>query len=141
MMAKKKSEALCEHGCDGAKPEERKVKYRAPTAEGRRQYESEIFGPVLEATESITEYYPWFVGRLMTDDWLFGLLLVTGETLVVRRIERLYGTFKGTMWMDVELSQDLPLQGPKNVIIAPTERTSCSVNVDYVIAAFELADT
>jgi len=92
----------------------------------------------------------WFVDRMMTDNWVFGLLLVTGQTLVIDNIQQIrYGA--GGTWIDATMHQDF--LGPRasagmktrhpwlTLMTAPTSRLKISINAEHVVAAFELADT
>lgn len=84
----------------------------------------------------------WFTWRMMTDHWTFGLLTDTGVTIVVDHISRVVQASDGTLWLDVEMASRTPLQGGElTLFTSPTNRTSASISVSHVVAAFELADT
>lgn len=89
----------------------------------------------------------WFVARMMDDEWCFGLLLTTGQTLVITNINAVHQDARGDLWMDVWLADrervaDLQRDGSwPNVMGAPTSRLLASVRVDQIIAAIELWDT
>jgi hypothetical protein len=81
----------------------------------------------------------WFVPRMMTDWWHFGLLLVTGEVLAIENILDVRGS-PGNIWIDVRMSKYkfsdvLAIPWPR--AYSPTDRTEASVNAAHV--AFELA--
>ncbi len=83
----------------------------------------------------------WFVARMMTDDWHFGLMLVTGKVLAISSIDRVFMGANDSIWMDVTLSEyDLSMKG-LDILNAPTSRRKATVNAAHVVAAFELADT
>ncbi|MBF0401217.1 MAG: hypothetical protein HQL90_10665 [Magnetococcales bacterium] len=89
----------------------------------------------------------WFVPRMMTDNWFFGLLMVSGITIGVERIEKLRRDAAGNIWLDVILLDRLmshmavPYKSTKTFFVAPTSRTTASINASHVMAVFELADT
>jgi hypothetical protein len=81
----------------------------------------------------------WYVRRMSTDFWGFGLLLTSGNILAIARIE---GLSSDKAWIEVSLKpkQDgLPneLFGTP-VIYAPTDRLTASVRIDQISAAFEI---
>lgn len=84
----------------------------------------------------------WFIGRMMTDNWTFGLSLTTGKTLVICTIHDLKRDCTGKLWIEVEMARTkvLDADGPE-FIYAPTERTSASVAVDQIVFAYEMAST
>ena len=80
----------------------------------------------------------WYTKRMMTDDWMFGLLTSDGRTIVVTRINGLSDDGK---WMDVELVTEdlLPTKEKSNYVFAVAEdRTKASVQVSSVVVAMEL---
>ena len=97
----------------------------------------------------------WFIPRMMTDNWTFGLLTDTGITFAISSIDRVHKAADGQLWIDVELIKiDIGREPffaktyehpghPKqlNVVTAPTGRTQASIAVSHIVAAFELADT
>ena len=85
----------------------------------------------------------WFVERMMSEKWYYGLLLSSGSVLAIQCIDRVYAAVDGSVWIDVTLAQRKPLsvKSETNVIVAPTLRLEASVNTAHVVAAFELADT
>ena len=82
----------------------------------------------------------WYTGRMMSDDWLFGLLTIDGRTLVVTRINALSDDGK---WLDVDLSTkeytSLPeTDKQRHVFAIAGDRTSASIQVSTIVAAMEL---
>ena len=89
----------------------------------------------------------WFTTRMMTDDWSFGLLLVTGQMLHIECINAIRGE-PGNVWLDVTMGVEFPvcLRGNEDwsdrIVNSPTKgRTSASINAAHVVTAVELADT
>ena len=93
----------------------------------------------------------WFVQRMMTDEWTFGLLLATGQVLVINRIASVHQAADGSIWLDVEMREKREdswlepelgkMPSNLNYLLAPTERNDASINAAHVVAAFELAST
>ncbi|MBW4467733.1 MAG: hypothetical protein KME07_20085 [Pegethrix bostrychoides GSE-TBD4-15B] len=84
----------------------------------------------------------WFVKRMMTDAWHFGLLTTSGNVIGIHQIHRTYQAADGSIWIDVELMSIYPPGVAENVMfIAPTSRTQASINTSHIVTAFELADT
>jgi len=84
----------------------------------------------------------WFVKRMMTDAWHFGLLTTSGTVIGIHQIHRTYQAADGSIWIDVELMSVYPPAVAENsMFIAPTSRTQASINTSHIVTAFELADT
>ena len=89
----------------------------------------------------------WFVPRMMTDNWFFGFLMVSGITIGVERIEKLHSDSAGNIWLDVILldrtmsNGAVPYKSTKSFFVAPTSRTFATINSTHIMAVFELADT
>lgn len=88
----------------------------------------------------MTEVLPvWYIERMSTDLWGFGLLLSSGDVL---GIEQISGVSDDGQWLEVELLDGSA--GPAEVNGIPilyavaADRTQASVRVDQVQAAFEL---
>ena len=97
-----------------------------------------------EEVEEATRLLPaWFVTRMMTDHWFFGLLTDTGIIIGVEHIRSVNLGADGLVWLDVTLLSEPPLQTPPgmNLLIAPTDRTDASIAASHIVAVFELADT
>ena len=97
----------------------------------------------IEGIGEIESQSPWFVSRMMMDNWHFGLLVTGDVVIVIESIDHIR-EHGGIVWLDVTMS-------PKNdfedrlpgfkLMYSPTRRTDASIRADAVIAAFELADT
>jgi hypothetical protein len=84
----------------------------------------------------------WFVKRMMTDAWHFGLLTTSGSVIGIHQIHRTYQAADGSIWIDVELMSIYPPGvAEASLFIAPTSRTQASINTSHIVTAFELADT
>ena len=99
------------------------------------------------AEEEIQEYIDllpaWFTERMLSDTWNFGLLMITGDIIVIQNIYRITQDASGNLWLDATLQTDWKddsIMGHK-VVVAPTSRNNISINSSHVVAAFELADT
>lgn len=108
---------------------------------GLEPEEQELFARIEAARKLLPG---WFIVRMMSDSWYFGLLTTSNKILGIQCIDEVYQAADGSIWMDVTLlDTDLLRRDTiqQEVIIAPTSRTRASVNVSHVIAAFELEDT
>lgn len=87
----------------------------------------------------------WLTERMMTDTWSFGLLTGTGHLICISHISAISQDEAGDLWLDVELLEgdSLPGTTPQSLprLFSPTSRTTASVAVRHIVAAFELADT
>lgn len=93
----------------------------------------------------------WFVGRMIDDEWSFGLLLVTGQMLAIAHIVDVRQAADGSIWLDVRMldlddvdSLTRSFSGLKHwpkALGAPTSRLQASVNAAQVVCAFDIADT
>ncbi|MDJ0388867.1 hypothetical protein QMO56_12150 [Roseomonas sp. E05] len=83
----------------------------------------------------------WFSGRMMADDWRFGLLLSTGQVMLIQRIEAVHLSPHGVVLMDVDMLREAEgFAAPGGVLVAPTGRVRATVNLAHIVAAFEVAD-
>jgi hypothetical protein len=101
-------------------------------------------GPYGEDVNRAERLLPaWFITRMMTDDWSFAFLMVTGDLVHLTCIEAVHLGADG-IWLDVSLSERTDIQG-KHIagrhIGAPTERTRASINARHIVMAFETAYT
>ena len=102
---------------------------------------------MLSDLEELENCFPWFVSRMVTDTWLFGLLVTGNLVFVVNHIEGIWEEHGDIVWLDVEMSTETelylqkPLPPGLTLMFSPTHRTRASLRADAVIAAFELADT
>ena len=87
----------------------------------------------------------WFIERMMSDSWCFGLLLVTGQVLAVSNIDWVRQDARGDIWLDLQLFPgDLTLYnwpGQPSAIGVPVSRGRASVAARHIVAAFELSGT
>ena len=87
----------------------------------------------------------WFIPRMMTDHWEFGLLTTTGDIIAISTILAVNASPNGEVWLDVELSEHRGIPQHNidlsKLITSPTERTSASIAAKHIVAAFELAYT
>jgi len=99
----------------------------------------------IEVQEAIALLPAWFVSRMMTDVWYFGLILDSGFGLAIDRITRVTRAADGSIWLDVNML-DQPtakrLCPPSMTLVgAPSKRTAASVAATHVVWALELTDT
>jgi hypothetical protein len=117
-----------------------------PTTDGDGRNDEPEWGQAVYAAKTLLP--AWLTERMMTDDWVFGLLLITGQVALVQRIQAVTRDANGTIWLDVLLkTQDqseatmYPLKaGGKEVpsMLAPTDRPHASINASTVVMAVEL---
>lgn len=81
----------------------------------------------------------WLTERMMSDTWSFGLMMSTGITIAIERIDYVWLAADNSIWLDVTLMSSMPDQ--PNTWTAPCSRTTASINTNHVMAAFELTDT
>ena len=98
-------------------------------------------GVAVKAAEKLLP--AWFVPRMMTDEWTFGLLLTTGQILVIRHLSRVRQAADGTIWLDVKMrprerESTLETRSSLNYLFAPSEELDASVSAAHVMVAFEL---
>jgi hypothetical protein len=85
----------------------------------------------------------WFVPRMMTEEWVYGLMMSWGNVVAVERIQAVHRAADGSLWLDVTLAPADDCWGGNydpNVFGAPSSRRRASINVAHVAAAFELVD-
>jgi hypothetical protein len=86
----------------------------------------------------------WLTERMMTDDWLFGLLLATGHVVAIQRLTAVTKDASGAVWLDVLLATEagaFPLKAGGTalpLILSPTDRRDASINASSVVMALEL---
>jgi hypothetical protein len=95
--------------------------------------------------EAAQELLPgWFIVRMMSDSWYFGLLTVNNTIIGIQCIDEVYQAANGEIWLDVTLLDTNLLRTEsiaQEILIAPTSRTRASINASHIVAAFELEDT
>lgn len=86
----------------------------------------------------------WFVPRMMTDEWVYGLMMASGNIVAVERMQAVRRAADGSLWIDVILAPADDYWGGNHydpsVFGAPSSRRRASINVAHVAAAFELVD-
>lgn len=85
----------------------------------------------------ILEEKPWFIERMSSDQWNFGLILSDGSRLEITSIIGLQKLGEA-LWIDVELAEKPIREGWEG---SPTSRTTASINAAHIVAAFELHDS
>ena len=95
---------------------------------------------------SPTDLLPaWWAHRMQGDHWHFGLLLDTGHVVLLSEVINLVQDANGELWVDVDAENPMELAPqwaePDKIITAPTSRTTMSIAVKHIVAAFETADT
>lgn len=81
----------------------------------------------------------WFVGRMMTDAWLFGLMLANGKTVAVRQIVAVNADAAGDIWIDAKMVEDggVAEQG-LDLLVCADGRPTISLNAHHIVGALEL---
>jgi hypothetical protein len=66
-----------------------------------------------------------------------------GTLIYIQTILDVHLAADGSLWLDVELSEQAPFshEPDQKHLKSPTSRTTASINVAHVMAAFETADT
>lgn len=85
----------------------------------------------------------WFVGRMMSAESTYGLMMSHGHVVAITRINEVRTAHDGTIWLDVLLApQDDYWDGLYDPAIfgAPTARRDASINAAHISAAFELTN-
>jgi hypothetical protein len=102
-----------------------------------------VNGDFVMSSEEVKELLPaWFTERMTIDTWFFGLLTVDGTIIGIERIEAIKQAADGSIWIDVQLlDSEYSNSSIKKLFLAPTSRTTASINTSHIVAAFELADT
>ncbi|WP_280563368.1 hypothetical protein [Chromohalobacter sp. 48-RD10] len=80
----------------------------------------------------------WYTGRMMMDQWSFGLKTIDGSLIAISTIHAISDDGK---WMDVELltEDEVPDLNHSNIVCAVAEdRRPASVQIDKVVAAYDI---
>ena len=81
----------------------------------------------------------WYTKRMMSDDWLFGLLSVSGDILVINKIT---GLSDNGDWIDVQLALEselnVKIKNNSCIFAVSDDRREASVRVKAIATAFEL---
>lgn len=95
--------------------------------------EPEVFSTPEQAAEG---WLPaWFVPRMMEGNGGLALYLVTGLSLPIERIDRVYRASDGAIWLDVILT--LPEDATDLKLRIPATEPEATVNAAHVVAAIE----
>jgi len=80
----------------------------------------------------------WYTGRMMMDQWWFGLKTIDGSLIVISTIHAISDDGK---WMDVELltEDEVPELNQSNIVFAVADdRRRASVQIDKIVAAYDI---
>jgi hypothetical protein len=80
----------------------------------------------------------WYTGRMMMDQWSFGLKTIDGSLIAISTIHAISDDGK---WMDVELlaEDEVPDINHSNVVCAVADdRRAASVQIDKIVAAYDI---
>lgn len=82
----------------------------------------------------------WYTSRMMTDDWLFGLLTNDGRLIAITRI---LAVSDDGQWVDVNLAEAVDVQNlapafDRVVHAVAADRTDASIQIRNIVAAFDL---
>lgn len=89
----------------------------------------------------------WFCDRMVSDEWYFGLLTVTGKIIAISHIDAIIQDSAGDIWLDVRMAEATAdsvigrVVDEKIIIYAPTSRLEATIRADSIVAAFELYDS
>jgi hypothetical protein len=96
---------------------------------------------MVKTAEEATPILPaWFTVRMMTDDWLFGLIVNDGRVIAINRVN---AVSDDGSWLDVDLATDtevhqIPASYGRPVCAVAADRRKASVHVATIVAALEL---
>src|SRR5262245_55309819 len=82
----------------------------------------------------------WYTSRMMSDDWLFGLLTSDGRMIAITKITAVSDNGK---WMDVclatsEQANTLMQKHPNVLVAVANDRLSASIQIAKIVAAMEV---
>ena len=84
--------------------------------------------------------FGWLTERMMNDEWYFGLVDIQGRVWCVTSIN----SVGDTGWADVNFMEQEDAKsmiGHWSLVGSPTDQTSGSLNLNNIVAAFEIANT
>ncbi|MGC8122122.1 hypothetical protein [Marinobacter sp. VGCF2001] len=94
---------------------------------------------MLDDAGAVIEILPaWYTGRMMEDQWWFGLQTTDGSLIAFSTINSVSDDGK---WMDVELltSDEVPDIAHKNIVCAVADdRRNASIQIDKIVADYDL---
>jgi hypothetical protein len=80
----------------------------------------------------------WYTGRMMMDQWWFGLKTTDGSLIAISTIHAISDDGK---WMDVELltGDEVPGRNHSSIVFAVADdRRRASVQIDKIVAAYDI---
>ena len=89
----------------------------------------------------------WFTTRMMSDVWVFGLIIGPRTMVVISTIHAIRQDANGGLWLDAEMHDDVGFEAEKNfpgwnfITAISGDRDDISINASHVIGALELAST
>lgn len=86
----------------------------------------------------------WFVPRMMSEQWIYGLMMSYGQLIAIEIINDITRAADGSIWIEVTLAPADDYWGTNydpSVFGAPTTRRKASINVAHIAAALDLIDT
>lgn len=95
-------------------------------------------GMLSDAGKAVEILPAWYTGRMMQDQWYFGLVTTDGHTIAIGRISAISDDGK---WMDVELltSDEVPTdKGAKFMTAVADDRRSASIQIEKIVMAYEI---
>lgn len=95
-------------------------------------------GMLNDAGKAIEVLPAWYTGRMMMDQWYFGLVTTDGNTIAISSITAISDDGK---WMDVELltSDEVPSGNDCEFITAVADdRRSASIQIEKIVMAYEI---
>ena len=95
-------------------------------------------GMLSDAGKAIEILPAWYTGRMMSDQWYFGLVTTDGHTIAIGRITAISDDSK---WMDVELltSDEIPsTENTKFITAVADDRRSASIQIEKIVMAYEI---
>lgn len=98
-------------------------------------------GMINDAGKAIEILPTWYTGRMMMDQWYFGLVTTDGQTIAIGNITAITDDGK---WIDVELLTSDEVPGAKDnhyITAVADDRRSASIQIDKIVMAYELVTT
>lgn len=95
-----------------------------------------------ELLKKIVSYnFPFMFKRMSTDSWYFCLMLDNGIEIGVSSLNDIVIDYFGNVWLDVELLHDGFDWLGKKYKGVPSSRTKANINLNKIVAIYEIADT
>ncbi|NES04587.1 MAG: hypothetical protein F6K22_18190 [Okeania sp. SIO2F4] len=94
----------------------------------------------------------WFIDRMMTDIWEFGLLLTTGQMIIIESINAVSIDVNQELWIEVSLQSEnlfddddaqhfyghLYTENKKIIRGTDSQRSKANIKVSHIVAAFDV---